>query len=352
MQIDFHEAFLPSYIPLALVNLCLAEKIREDMIFSGLNLELADLKQHQPLSYSEMNILVENCLNALTFSPLSLKVAHSLDLEHMGALGQALINCPSFKEALHCLERYCVLIDPALWFKTEQCPQHIVLRFRKMIPLGQIYQYSQEVIAVSVLRLCSMLFQLADIRLDFEFSRPAYARQFNTLPCQIQWQQSETRLIFPIKALACAGNSAHQQRFHEAVQQCEREFQSFYKQQKCWIFRVLSLIHIYPLVKHIIDRDLVAHGASAISLLTAFMNEWFDETQPWVNSVIKTTAAESEENRQQILAWIEKWQVQAQTVAISLLKLVDADDSDVALIDEIFTKRLSKIGLIAKEAAA
>ncbi|CAB1211655.1 helix-turn-helix transcriptional regulator [Acinetobacter bouvetii] len=243
MQIDFHEAFLPSYIPLALVNLCLAEKIREDMIFSGLNLELADLKQHQPLSYSEMNILVENCLNALTFSPLSLKVAHSLDLEHMGALGQALINCPSFKEAQHCLERYCVLIDPALWFKTEQCPQHIVLRFRKMIPLGQIYQYSQEVIAVSVLRLCSMLFQPADVRLDFEFSRPAYARQFNTLPCQIQWQQSETRLIFPIKALACAGSSAHQQRFHEAVQQCEKEFQSFYKQQKCWIFRVLSLIH-------------------------------------------------------------------------------------------------------------
>lgn len=110
--------------------------------------------------------------------------------------------------------------------------------------------------------------------------------------------------------------------------------------------------YIYPLVKHIIDRDLVAHGASAISLLTAFMNEWFDETQPWVNSVIKTTAAESEENRAQILAWIKKWQVQAQTVAISLLKLVDADESDVVLIDEIFTKRLSKIGLIAKEVAA
>lgn len=110
--------------------------------------------------------------------------------------------------------------------------------------------------------------------------------------------------------------------------------------------------YIYPLVKHIIDRDLVAHGASAISLLTAFMNEWFDETQPWVNSVIKTTAAESEENRAQILLWIEKWQAQAQAVAISLLKLVDADESDVGLIDEIFTKRLSKIGLIAKEATA
>lgn len=121
------------------------------------------------------------------------------------------------------------------------------------------------------------------------------------------------------------------------------------------LFVVQNLVfdgYIYPLVKHIIDRDLVAHGASAISLLTAFMNEWFDETQPWVNSVIKTTAAESEENRAQILQWIEKWQVQAQAVAISLLTLVDADESDIALIDEVFAKRLSKIGLVAKGAAA
>jgi phenol hydroxylase P1 protein len=110
--------------------------------------------------------------------------------------------------------------------------------------------------------------------------------------------------------------------------------------------------YLYPLVKHIIDRDFVAHGASAISLLTAFMNEWFDETQPWVNAVIKTTVAESDENRQQILAWIEKWQVQAQAAVIAMLQLVDADENDVVLIDEIFTKRLSKIGLIAKEVAA
>ena len=110
--------------------------------------------------------------------------------------------------------------------------------------------------------------------------------------------------------------------------------------------------YIYPLVKHIIDRDLVAQGASAISLLTSFMNEWFEETQPWVNAVIKTTALESDENRQQIMQWIEKWQVQVRSVVLSILKSLDGDESDLELIEGIFAKRMVKIGLLAKESIA
>lgn len=110
--------------------------------------------------------------------------------------------------------------------------------------------------------------------------------------------------------------------------------------------------YIYPLVKHIIDRDLVAQGASAISLLTAFMSEWFEETQPWVNSVIKTTALESDANHQQIMQWIEKWQVQVRGVVLSILKSLDGDESDLELIEVIFAKRMVKIDLLAKESIA
>ncbi|WP_347456884.1 aromatic/alkene monooxygenase hydroxylase subunit beta [Acinetobacter thermotolerans] len=110
--------------------------------------------------------------------------------------------------------------------------------------------------------------------------------------------------------------------------------------------------YLYPLIKHIVDRDLVAQGASAISLLTAFMNEWFDETQPWVNSVIKTTLQESEDNREQIQAWIEKWQSQACRVVQTLLTAMECEESDLEYIESIFAKRLSKIGLTAKETAA
>ena len=110
--------------------------------------------------------------------------------------------------------------------------------------------------------------------------------------------------------------------------------------------------YLYPLVKHIVDREFVAHGASAISLLTSFMYEWFDETQPWVNAVIKTTAAESDHNRSQIIAWTQKWQAQVRPVVLTLLQLVEANEDDIEIIEEIFNKRLTKIGLIAKESAA
>lgn len=110
--------------------------------------------------------------------------------------------------------------------------------------------------------------------------------------------------------------------------------------------------YIYPLVKHIIDRDLVAQGASAISLLTSFMSEWFEETQPWVNSVIKTTALESDENRQQIMQWIDKWQLNVRSVVLSILRSMDGEESDLELIEGIFAKRMVKIGLLAKESIA
>ncbi|ENU80530.1 hypothetical protein F975_01584 [Acinetobacter sp. ANC 3789] len=110
--------------------------------------------------------------------------------------------------------------------------------------------------------------------------------------------------------------------------------------------------YFYPLVKLIVDRDLVAHGAAAISLLTAFMNEWFEETQPWVNSVLKTTAAESEHNRQQLISWIANWQGQARSAVLALLQAFDGDETDLELLDDLFAKRLSKIGLNLVEVAA
>ncbi|NNG99844.1 aromatic/alkene monooxygenase hydroxylase subunit beta [Acinetobacter sp. ANC 5414] len=110
--------------------------------------------------------------------------------------------------------------------------------------------------------------------------------------------------------------------------------------------------YIYPMVKNIIDRDFVAQGAAAVSLLTAFMNEWFEETQPWVNSVIKTTAAESDTNRQQLIDWIKAWQQPARLAVSTLLKELHFDESDIELLDDTFAKRLTKIGLQIQEVSA
>lgn len=42
-------------------------------------------------------------------------------------------------------------------------------------------------------------------------------------------------------------------------------------------------------------------------MLTEFMREWSAETSRWVDMVLKTAAAESEDNRSQLATWIEHW---------------------------------------------
>jgi phenol hydroxylase P1 protein len=87
-------------------------------------------------------------------------------------------------------------------------------------------------------------------------------------------------------------------------------------------------------------------------MLTAFMNEWYEETQPWVNAVLKTAAAESAANRELLSGWIDTWQASAREAVAALLSELGGDPQLLAHLDEAFAQRLSKLGLVGMEAAA
>lgn len=61
---------------------------------------------------------------------------------------------------------------------------------------------------------------------------------------------------------------------------------------------------LYPFVyTHYIDDYLAINGGTALGMLSVFMSEWYTESSPWVNAVLKTCAAESEANKAQLNAW-------------------------------------------------
>lgn len=68
---------------------------------------------------------------------------------------------------------------------------------------------------------------------------------------------------------------------------------------------------LYPLVYERFDRAFEAHAGPVVSMLTEFMREWFAETSRWVDMVVKTAAAESEDNRRQLASWLEHWSERA-----------------------------------------
>ncbi|MDV7211419.1 aromatic/alkene monooxygenase hydroxylase subunit beta [Azotobacter beijerinckii] len=101
---------------------------------------------------------------------------------------------------------------------------------------------------------------------------------------------------------------------------------------------------LYPLLFIRFDEQLARQGGGQISVLTEFMRQWFIESQRWVDAMVKTVAAESEENRLLLQGWIDHWRQRALEALAPLAELGPGAAALEAVSGE-FDARLKKIGL-------
>lgn len=64
---------------------------------------------------------------------------------------------------------------------------------------------------------------------------------------------------------------------------------------------------LFPLFWDRFERKLSKNGGGTIAMLTEFMSEWYSETVRWTNALAKVTVAESDENKQLLSTWMDKW---------------------------------------------
>lgn len=105
---------------------------------------------------------------------------------------------------------------------------------------------------------------------------------------------------------------------------------------------------LYPLVyERIVDGLLAKQGASAVAMLTQFMNDWFGETRKWVDAVLRTAAAESDHNRQLLQEWTQKWSNRAAAALLPVAGLALGSEADGAIGEEMsaFKARMKKNGI-------
>jgi phenol hydroxylase P1 protein len=104
---------------------------------------------------------------------------------------------------------------------------------------------------------------------------------------------------------------------------------------------------LFPLVFDHADRALAAKGGAALSPLTRFMGEWFDESARWVDAQVKTAAAESAENKALIAGWARRWRDRAvEAIAPVAQSALGADAG--AVLDRVATDlgaRASRAGV-------
>jgi len=105
---------------------------------------------------------------------------------------------------------------------------------------------------------------------------------------------------------------------------------------------------LYPLIYgSFVDENLTIKGGTAIAMLTSFMPEWHDETSRWVDAVVKTAAAESEENMALITGWTKVWsdRVQAALAPVAEIALGEQGQEALQGVRTEFNARVAKTGL-------
>ena len=105
---------------------------------------------------------------------------------------------------------------------------------------------------------------------------------------------------------------------------------------------------LYPLVyDRFVDERIALAGGSAVAMLTAFMPEWHTESNRWVDAVVKTMAAESDDNRALLARWTRDWSARAHDALAPVAGRALRDAGDTALDEagEQFRARVGKLGI-------
>lgn len=102
---------------------------------------------------------------------------------------------------------------------------------------------------------------------------------------------------------------------------------------------------VFNLFYEQLDQKFASMGGRDVALLTEFMQVWNKDSSRWLDSVLKTVASESEDNRALLEEWVQQWRVKtlAALRPVTAVMLDKGDALDIA--DALLEARLKKIGI-------
>jgi len=104
---------------------------------------------------------------------------------------------------------------------------------------------------------------------------------------------------------------------------------------------------LFGLAYREVDSALASQAGPTVAMLTRFQAEWFQDATKWVDSVIKTAAAESAENKALLSQWYTQWRGRALEALGPVAKLGLGDGASAGLerVAAALDARMNKAGL-------
>lgn len=105
---------------------------------------------------------------------------------------------------------------------------------------------------------------------------------------------------------------------------------------------------LQPLVLQHYERHIATHHGPALLLLFEFMNSWCEEHTRWVDSTVKTAAAESPTNAAMLAGWCADWQARTVEALRPYVAELFGDQAATVLekVVSAFGARTAKIGVV------
>ncbi len=104
---------------------------------------------------------------------------------------------------------------------------------------------------------------------------------------------------------------------------------------------------LYPLIYERYNEKLNAAYSPVFSMLTRFQREWFGETTKWMDSILKTAAADNPANKEQLAAWIRHWRARAVTALQPVAQLAFGGEAELVMEELVLNlnARAAKAGI-------
>lgn len=107
---------------------------------------------------------------------------------------------------------------------------------------------------------------------------------------------------------------------------------------------------LHPLFFNFYEQELNTKGASAYSMMTEFINNWYEESIKWVDKTLNVAANESQENKELIQEWINSCLPEIKETTLQLAQnLVSSPNEVVQEIQKDLIARLAKNNLHVKD---
>jgi phenol hydroxylase P1 protein len=104
---------------------------------------------------------------------------------------------------------------------------------------------------------------------------------------------------------------------------------------------------VYALFFHHFDRKFSAEQGPGLSTVLDYLTRWHEESNKWVDSVVKTVVGESDSNRALVQSWVDRWKG-AFLAALSPIAQATMGAAGREALADVNTKlgaRLAKLGL-------